>query len=135
MIVSYLNSTVYNSKNSKIQCKLYYNKKAKFFKTSQYYSCQFKKELISFDLLLKNIILLINKNNIKPIHKINIYTKYITNYHYKLLFDTWEYINFRGIKYSDEWRSIYLLINEMEEILEKKYKIKKHINFNFYKGK
>jgi len=120
MIVLYLNSTVYN-KNEKwdiIKIKYYFNKKPKVIFNRINTSNPLKKDLESIILFLKDLKRNINTNNINPnrINKIKIYSKYINNYHWRLLFDTWEYINFRGIKNASEWKEIYLLTQDLVNI-------------------
>jgi len=82
-----------------------------------------KMELISFKNSLKEILnysskikRLEEKYKIKSIIYINLNKKFISNYHISLLYDTWEYLNFRGVPNKDIWIEIYDSLNELNKL-------------------
>ena len=82
-----------------------------------------EKEIKSLLISLKKI-----KANIKKIKRLQdkykieskiiifINSHYIHRYHIKMLYDTWEYLNFRGVPFKDYWIQIYHLFNELNSI-------------------
>jgi len=77
-----------------------------------------EKDLFS---LLKSLYF-IKENFQEDFKKIIIKSKYINNTHYKLLFDTWEYRNFRGVPYFKYWKEIHkLLIEFLHNDIELKF--------------
>jgi len=59
-----------------------------------------------------------NKYHYNFILKININFNYLPKYNFILLYDTWEYLNFRGTPYKEYWQEIYYYLNELNNIIK-----------------
>jgi len=153
MIVWYLNSAIFRSgktaSKEHIFIKSFVDKSSKIYKVNTTSSItgihtpfnKTEKDLISFRASIKNIRL--QERYLSQIEqtennyfKINFFSTEINNYHYKLLFDTWEYRNFRGVPNADLWKSIHAGIHKLQDTIKSirtsqgKENLKLQINFS-----
>jgi ribonuclease HI len=75
-------------------------------------------ELISLKNGLYSLLNLLKDDTIlkDDLDTLKIQTDYISNYHYKLLFNNWEYRNFRGVPNADLWKEIWDLFQQLNDI-------------------